>query len=81
MTKQVIVTEQDTDTWALAQVLNEEQIQSLISALHQQDKICIPQFYLPSHLEHYGFKCMEEMNKYTDHLYQFIDEMVMDIEL
>ena len=81
MTKQVIVTEQDTDVWALAKILNDEQIKDLLYSLQAQNKVCIPQYYNLSHAQHYGFKDLEQMNKYTDHLYQFIDEMVMDIEL
>ena len=37
--KQVICTTENTDVWELAQVLNEEQIQSLLSSLLIQGKI------------------------------------------
>ena len=65
----------------LVSELTEEKLSTLVYEIIKQDKLCIPQFYLPSHLEHYGFKSMKEMNENTNHLYQFIDEMVMDIEL
>lgn len=37
--KKVICTTENTDVWELAQVLNEEQIQSLLSSLLMQGKI------------------------------------------
>jgi hypothetical protein len=37
--KQVIATSQDTDVWALAQILNDEQVAALMSALLIQEKI------------------------------------------
>ena len=37
--KQVIATEQDTDVWALAQILNDEQVAALMSSLQTQGKI------------------------------------------
>ena len=37
--KQVIATTEDTDVWALAQILNDEQVASLMSSLQQQGKI------------------------------------------
>ena len=81
MTEKVIVTKQDTDVYSLAKILNEEQIQALISTLCMMDKVCIPQYYTnDDQARYYGFEDLEEMNKYTEHLYQFIDEMVMDIE-
>lgn len=82
MTEKVIVTKQDTDIDSLAKILNQEQISELIGTLCMMDKICIPQYYSnDDQARHYGFKNLEEMNHSTNHLYQFIDEMVMDIEL
>ena len=37
--KQVIATEQDTDVWALAEILTEEQVAALMSSLLIQGKI------------------------------------------
>ena len=79
MTKQVIATEQDTDVWGLAQILNEEQVAGLISALQQQGKLFVPQFYQPSHVEYYGFKDIDEMSDVcqTDNqIFGIVDEYV-----
>jgi hypothetical protein len=37
--KQIIVSPEDTDVWALAQILNEEQVSALLSSLLIQGKI------------------------------------------
>jgi hypothetical protein len=37
--EKVIVTSQDTDVWALAQILNDEQVSALMSCLLTQGKI------------------------------------------
>ena len=37
--KQIIVSSEDTDVWALAQILNEEQVAALLSSLLIQGKI------------------------------------------
>jgi len=72
--KQVIVTKEDTDVYALAKILNEEQIQALISTLCMMDKVCIPQYYVnDDQARYYGFEDLEDMNKRTDHYYQHID--------
>jgi hypothetical protein len=77
--KQVIATEQNTDVWALAQILNEEQVAGLISALQQQGKLFIPQFYQPSHVEYYGFKDIDEMGEVCqteNGIYGIVDQYV-----
>lgn len=35
----LVVSSQDTDVWALAQLLNDEQVAALLSSLQLQDKI------------------------------------------
>ena len=37
--KQIIVSSEDTDVWALAQILNDEQVAALLSSLLIQGKI------------------------------------------
>jgi len=37
--KQIIVSSEDTDVWALAQILNDEQVGALLSSLLIQGKI------------------------------------------
>ena len=64
----------------LVSKLTDKELMTLVGEMVNQDRLCIPQFYNSNHAEYYGFKSVEQMNKYTDHLYQFIDEMVMDIE-
>jgi hypothetical protein len=39
MEKKLIVSSTDTDVWALAQILNSEQIKDLLSCLQMQEKI------------------------------------------
>ena len=78
MTKQVIATEQDTDVWALAQILNEEQIKDLLYSLQAQNKIYIPQYYNNSHAKDFGFIDVDEMSTRLDGLHEQIDEIIDD---
>jgi len=81
-TKQLIVSTEDTDVVALAEILNQEQISSLIYWLKEKGKICIPQFYTSdSHAQHYGFDNLYEMQETLNdyEYYNSIDEDMFDL--
>ena len=78
MKNQVIATTEDTDVWALAQILNDEQIKDLLWSLQAQKKIYIPQYYNNDHAKYYGFDDVDEMCSRLDGIHEQIDEIVGD---
>lgn len=64
------------DITALVKGLNQDEVQTLISELRNQDKAYIPQWYLQEHAVYYGYKNLKEMRKLNSYLYEEIDELM-----
>lgn len=76
--KQVIATTENTDVWALAQILNDEQIKDLLWSLQAQKKIYIPQYYNNEQSKYFGFDDVDDMRCRLDGIHEQIDEIVGD---